>query len=542
MKRVACSLHALPHTIPSMLRLPSRPHVLSRRRFAQQLGVSASMAACWPLFAQVASTSRQPASGSRLPLRLPAGRGFWDPLNHGARGDGVANDTLALQRTMDACAAAGGGAVVLSPGHTFLSGTLTLRPHVELHLAGGSTLRTSPNRDHFRALGSLLFAKDASDIHISGTGTIDGNFQAFFPPRGPDGYSIPQPFLGPYDPLYPPSNLNPPDGRPRMILLVNCHGVQLEDFTIRDSPTWTIHPIGCEDVRISGISILNDLDVPNCDGIDIDHCRQVRIEGCNIVTGDDCLVLKASRNFGQYGPCEGITITNCTLESSSAAIKIGNEGPYPLRSATVSNCTIVRTNRGISLTNRDGETVEDILFTDMTIETKMRPMMWWGSGEPVFISAAPRTTGAPVGVFRGIQFANLTCRSESGMYLRGTRSVPLRGISFRGIDLLIEKTTSIPGGFYDVRPNDDPGAGGLDRRTTAGFFAAEVDGLRLNGVNIDWGGAPGSSPAYYGAALELHQCANVSLEQVTGRAAHRGQAPVIVDDVTYAPELTTPRG
>ena len=526
-----------------MLPLPSGSRVLSRRRFTEQLGLSLSLAACSPigspLLAQMASPARPPASSLRPPEHL----GVWDPFARGARGDGLTNDTLALQRTIEACAAAGGGTVILPAGRTFLSGTLTLLSHVELHLAGGTTLRASPDRDHFRTLGSLLFAKDASDIHVSGTGTIDGNFQAFFPPKGPDGYSIPQPFLGPYDPLYAPSNQNPIDGRPRMILLVNCHGVKLEDFTIRDSPTWTIHPIGCEDVLISGISILNDLDVPNCDGIDIDHCRQVRIEGCNIVSGDDCLVLKASRNFDQYGPCENIVITNCTLESSSAGIKIGNEGPSLLRSATVSNCSIVRSNRGISLTNRDGETVEDLLFTDITIETKMRPVMWWGSGEPVFVSTAPRTTGAAVGIFRGIQFANLTCRSESGIYLRGTPAVPLRDISFRGIDLLVEKTTPIPGGFYDVRPDDDPGASGLDRRPTAGFFAAAVDGLRLNGVNVQWGpGAASSLPSYYGAALELHQCTEVSLAQVTGRAAHAGEAPAILDDVSYAPELARGSG
>jgi hypothetical protein len=460
--------------------------------------------------------------------------GIWNPMLHGARGDGKTKDTSAIQQTIDACAKAGGGTVVLPGGHTFLSGTLTMRPHVEFHLAGGTTLLASPDRDDFRELGSLLFAKDASDIHISGTGTMNGNFQAFFPPKGPDGYPVPQPFLGPYDPLDPASDLNPPDGRPRMILLVNCRKIQMESFTIRDSPTWTIHPLGCEDVRISGISILNNLDVPNCDGIDIDHCKDVRIEGCNIVAGDDCLVLKASRNFGQYGVCEGITITNCTLESSSAGVKIEAEGPNPVRSAVVSNCTIVRSNRGISFLNRDGATVEDLIFADMTIETKMRPMMWWGSGEPVALSSVPRVTGGPAGLVRGIQFVNLQCRGESGIYLRGSKEVPLSNVSFRGIDLTVEKTTQIPGGFYDMRPGDAFGASGLDRRPTAGFFATDVAGLQLNGVNVHWG--PGA-PAYYGAALELHRCTDVSLLQVTGHAAHAGDAAAILDNVSYAPEV-----
>lgn len=503
-----------------------RHTALSRRQFAEWLGLSFSAMACPPLIAQAVSSPH--------PL---GGFGFWNPMAHGAHGDGRTKDTLALQRTIDACARAGGGTVVLPGGHTFLSGTLTLRPHVELHLAGGATLFASPDRDDFRAFGSLLFAKDAYDIHISGTGTINGNFEAFFPPKGPDGYAVPQPFLGPYDPLYADSNRNPPDGRPRMILLVNCRKVQMESFTIRDSPTWTIHPIGCEDVWISGLSILNSLEVPNCDGIDIDHCRQVRIDNCNIVAGDDCLVLKASRNFGQYGPCEGVVITNCTLESSSAGIKIEAEGPYPVRSAVVSNCTIVRSNRGISFLNRDGAQVEDLMFTDMTIETKMRTMMWWGSGEPIAMSSVPRAAGGPAGLVRGVQFLNMKCRSESGIYLRGDRRSPLRDISLRGVDLKIAKTTAIAGGYYDMRPGDTFGASGLDRRPTAGFFAADVSGLQLNAMDIRWGG---DAPPYYGAAIELHRCSGLSAVQVTGTAAHEGAEPAILEDVTYAPPIAAP--
>jgi hypothetical protein len=260
----------------------------------------------------------------------------------------------------------------------------------------------------------------------------------------------------------------------------------------------------------------------------------VRIANCNIVAGDDCLVLKASRNFGEYGPCEGVTITNCTLESSSAGIKIETEGDYPLRSAAISNCTIVRSNRGISFLNRDGATVEDMLFTDMTIETRMRPMMWWGSGEPIALSSVPRDHGGPAGTVRGITFSNMICRGESGIYLRGTPGAPLQDIQLRGIDLTIEKTTPIRGGFYDMRPGDMFGPGGLDRRSIAGVFAANVDGLALDEVSVRWAANP---PSYYGAAVELHDCAGVSMSQVFGAAAHAGQTPLVMTNVQRAAAL-----
>ena len=324
-----------------------------------------------------------------------------------------------------------------------------------------------------------------------------------------------------------------------MILLVNCRGVQLREFTIVDSPTWTIHPVGCDGVHIAGIAILNRLDIPNCDGIDIDHCRNVRVESCNIIAGDDCLVLKASRNFGDYGPCEGIAISNCTLESSSAGIKIEAEGPYPVRAVTVNNCTIVRSNRGISFLNRDGAMVEDFVFTDMTISTKMQTIMWWGSGEPIAVSSLPRVTGAPAGLVRGLQFAHMECRGESGIYLRGTAGAPLRDVSFTSMDVMVEKTTTIAGGFYDMRPGDAFGESGLDRRNIAGLFAEEVDGLRLNGLAFHWQVAAGSvpMPAYYGSALELHHCADVALEQITGKAAHARQQASVFESVSFAEEI-----
>ena len=462
----------------------------------------------------------------------------WSAMQSGASGNGRDKDTKAIQRAIDECAKHGGGRVTLDSGGTFLSGSLVLRPSVELHLAAGSVLLASPDREDYHEYGSLLFAKDCNGVHVSGTGAIDGNFTAFFAPKGPQGYAVPQPFLGPYDPLYGPDKRNPADGRPRMVLLVNCQQVLLEQATIRRAPTWTVHLIGCEGVRITGISILNDLDVPNCDGIDLDHCRNVRVEGCHIVAGDDCLVLKASRNFGKYGPCEGITITNCTLESSSAGIKVEPEGPYPVRSAVISDCSILRSNRGISILNRDGASVEALLFTGLVIETRMRPMMWWGSGEPIAVSSVPRQKGDAAGVVRDVQFSNILCRGESGIYLRGSSGAPLENIQLSNIDVVLTKTTDIPGGFHDMRPGDTFGQSGLDRRDVNGVFASEVAGLTLAEIGVHWGPEP---PAYFGSALELEHCREVSLHDVAGKAAHPDRPPAIFRDTTYV-EVVSPQG
>lgn len=81
----------------------------------------------------------------------------------------------------------------------------------------------------------------------------------------------------------------------------------------RKSAFWTTHLVGCEDVLISGIRILNNLRMANCDGIDPDHCKNVRITNCHIECADDCIVFKNTAAAMQYGACENIIVDNCTL-------------------------------------------------------------------------------------------------------------------------------------------------------------------------------------------------------------------------------------
>ena len=464
------------------------------------------------------------AAGAVAPYAGLAATTDIDVMSYGAKGDGSTNDAAAIQRAIDACSWAGGGRVVLAGGKTYLSGTIELKPHVDLHIESGSALKTIGDRNQLRTRGALIFAKNADGIAVTGGGKIEGNFLAFFHERQEGGYKVIGAFLGPYDPLDPPSKADP-NGRPRMILFLSCNGVTLRDFTIHNAPTWTIHPVGCTNVLVDGITIDNDMEVPNCDGIGIDHCRSVRVSNCHISSGDDCIVVRASRMFGDYGPCEDVTITNCHLTSSSAAIKVEPEGALPVRNVAISNCVITRSNRGICVTNRDGTLVENVVFSNMTIETELRLSMWWGEGTPIYITNQSRSRSLKIGPMRNLRFENILCHGENGAFLYGGAESFVENVTFNGVELHIGKTSKIKGGFYDLRPGElNPG---VFRHRIAGIYGMNVNGLVLRDVSVAWGENP---PDYYGPALDLTRVTGLIRDGFRGHAAHQGKEPDVVID------------
>ena len=166
-----------------------------------------------------------------------------------------------IQKSIDDCAARGGGTVSLPPGH-YRSGTIVLRSNVTLHLEAGAVLSGSTDLadypSHIPAFRSftdtyteksLIYAENVEDIAIEGRGLIDGQGAAF---QGP--YKV----------------------RPYMIRIIQCRNVSVTGVTMKDSPMWVQHYLACDGVLIDGITVLSKCNANN-DGIDIDGCQRVRI-------------------------------------------------------------------------------------------------------------------------------------------------------------------------------------------------------------------------------------------------------------------------
>ena len=383
----------------------------------------------------------------------------YNVLDFGAVGNGTALDTAAIQAAIDACWAAGGGRVTLPGGRVYRSGVLTLRSNLELHLEMGAVLKgsdclqdyllsggsvSSPRREvpsYFNCEYSgqpqhyFLYARDCENLAVTGFGQIDGNEEIFY------GEETRWHIEGAFYPRAP------------MLYLENVTGLTIRDVTLTRSAFWTVHMVGCRDVLIDGIRIRNNLRMANCDGIDPDHCSNVRIANCQISCADDCIVFKNTAAAMGYGPCENITVTGCTLTSTSAAIKFGSESEAPFRNILVENCVISRSNRGISLQLRDGGSIENVIFHNITIETRLfHREMFWGQAEPIAVTVVPRKKGAPVGTVRNVLFGNLFCSGENGILLYGEQPGSISGIRFSRVSLELRSVTGYEKGFHDLRP------------------------------------------------------------------------------------------
>ncbi|MCM1063137.1 MAG: glycosyl hydrolase family 28 protein [Eubacterium sp.] len=414
---------------------------------------------------------------------------IYKAADFGALGDGLHNDTLALQAAVDACHENGGGRVLLEGGHTYRCGTLELRSCVELHLEMGAVLKASDDLEDFNRLGKgavstakvtaptytncdysggptlfFLYAKDCQHISITGFGRIDGNQEIFY------GTVTPWHIDGSFYPRVP------------LLFLEHVEHLTLHQVTLTNSGFWTTHLVGCEDVLIDGIRILNDLRLANCDGIDPDHCKNVRIANCHIESADDCIVFKNTEHAAQYGACENIVVSNCTLTSTSAAVKFGTESVSPFRNISIQNCVISRSNRGISLQLRDAGYMENIHFSNLSIDTRQfSPDHWWGKAEPIAITALRRREETKIGSVNNITFENIDCIGENGILICGEPERNISNISFRNITVRLEKRTDWPKGIRDLRPCADSG---LTNGTVHCFSAHNAKDITLDRLRV----------------------------------------------------------
>ncbi len=441
----------------------------------------------------------------------------------GAVGNGKTDNAKAIQAAIDACNKAGGGRVIIPAPYTFMASPFVLKSNIDFHVEAGAKLLANPDekaytKSAFRqnpGEGTLwISAENIENLTMSGGGEINGNGISFMGAELDDSYEL-KPF-------------NVLDPRPHVVTIIGGKNIRIKDLHIGNSAYWTVHLVGCNDVVVSGITLLNSLKVRNSDGIDVDHSKNVRISDCYIESGDDCICIKNRREFEEFGVCENITVTNCTMTSRSCAIKIGSENMDTIRQVMFNNCIIKKSNRGVGIQNRDEGVVTDVIFSNMIIEGQLFSDTWWGKSEPIYITAYRRASGnhkdanwrfpkgaveGRVGQVSNIFFSNIKCTSESGVYVSGETADKVSRIFFDEVDVVINKTTDHPGGVYDRRPS---AVQGLIKENTSGFYFDNATNVTVRNCSVTWGE---KRQEYFAYALKSNLVQNLKVINLEGESA-----------------------
>jgi hypothetical protein len=256
-------------------------------------------------------------------------------LDYGAKPDGLTLATVAIQKAINECSQSGGGRVEI-PAGTYLTGSIYLKDNVVLSFERNAVLLGSinikdylPRKDYLPPSG-LIRAEHLFNVGIVGYGVIDGQGWAFWLMEAQRIIHVG--FEQKPRPEEPASGC--------LIKFEDCKNVIVENITLRNSESWTLHLLGCSDVQVKGVTIRNPTYSPTTDGIDIDGSKNVIITGCNIFTRDDGIVIKNRDPDYWNRVCENIAVTNCLITSQASAFKIGTESIGDFRNIVFSNSII----------------------------------------------------------------------------------------------------------------------------------------------------------------------------------------------------------
>ncbi len=282
----------------------------------------------------------------------------------------AAQNQKAINRVISLVSKKGGGKVIIPKG-TWNTGAIELKSHVNLVLEEGATLhfafepklyplvRTSWEGLACWNYSPCIYAYKATDIAITGKGTIDGggNNDTFWQWNGSprfgykEGVTKESQKLGSRSKLLKMAEDGVPFDerkfgmgyglRPQLVNMVHCERILIKDVKMINSPFWVIHPLLSKNITVDGVYVWNE--GPNGDGCDPEACENVLIQNCVFHTGDDCIAIKSGRNndgrlWNQ--PSKNIIIRNCKMEDGHGGVVIGSEISGGCENVYAENCVM----------------------------------------------------------------------------------------------------------------------------------------------------------------------------------------------------------
>ncbi len=413
---------------------------------------------------------------------LTAEARVYDITDYGAVSDTTRLSTAAVQKAIDSCNAAGGGTVSVPAGN-YKIGSIVLRSNVTLNFENGATLYGSTDIADYQPMTTdyvslrtnvptiqLIYADNASNVAITGLGTIDGRGKAF--PKltwNDEGIT-----------------------RPHLLRLIRCSDVTVSGVTLKNSGCWMQHYLACDRVKIHGITVINRNNYNN-DALDLDGCHNVTVSDMIADSDDDGITLKST----SPRLCEDITISNCVVSSHCNAIKLGTETNGGFRNIIVRGVVVKPSadqssryfglptgHSAISLEIVDGGSMSNVDIADITIT---------GTESPIFIRLAdrrrPYAENAPidkVGSISGIRLHDILIdgAGPTGCSITGIEGHPVTDVQISDVTMRHAGGQPVTAAPTDEKIAEYPEATMWGILPAKGFWLNHTRNVTFRNVNV----------------------------------------------------------
>jgi Pectate lyase superfamily protein len=442
-------------------------------------------------------------TSKRTAEQMKPDTGTYNVRDFGATGDGKTLDTQAINRTIAACSAKGGGTVHFPPG-VYLTGTVHLKSNLSLHLEAGATLLGSKNLMDYEDIldperkqagqwhAALIEGHGLRNVAITGRGAIDGN-----------------------------NVFNPDDEEnmrgPHAIFLSQCESLSLQDYFVKDASNYAHLLEGCSSGSVRGVTVSG-----GWDGIDLFDCKDFTITDCHFTTGDDCVA---------GGGWERVVVANCTLNSSCSGMRNYKGG---LKNVIFANLVITgpglhehRTHGTKSKDpflvahkswHGDHDTLAGFLFTSAGVvdNVVLSNISVSNLRSPLWMSV--QHSGAAM---RNISINNLNAtmvgKPSVASLIQGSAESPIENLSLSDINIV-----SAGAGTKDMLAEPVPAKVGDPNGLLPcyGLFCRNIKNLELRNVRLSYA-KKDARPA-----LICEEIEKLALDGVTGQAGTEIESPI----------------
>ena len=411
----------------------------------------------------------------------------------GAVGDGITLNTNAINRAIEETSAKGGGTVIVPEG-LWLTGPIVMKSNINLHLEPNALIvftsdhkaypivKTSFEGLETRRCQSPISAVGAENIAITGKGVIDGNGDTWRPVKknkmtGSQWATLVASggILDAKGEVWYPSegsmkgamackNFNVPEGintdeewssihdwlRPVLLSFRKCKNILLEDVTFKNSPSWCLHPLSCQDLTINRITVSNPWYSQNGDAIDVESCNRVLIVNSCFDAGDDGICIKSGKDAEgrkRGEPCQNIIIRNNQVLHGHGGFVVGSEMSGGVKNIFVDNCTFLGTDVGLRFksTRGRGGVVENIHISNINMinipNEGLIFDLFYGGGAPGEDNPEEKNESTKVPAvteetpaFRNIYINNVTAKGVGrAIYFNGLPEMPIKNIFIKDV-------------------------------------------------------------------------------------------------------------